>query len=102
MGDASLFKLLARKGWQGRVKRMAGAAPRSVEQTGSINAAAARQGVPFRVAWRKLQEEVAQRFRMTPVGFLRGTQCNVYTHPERLRGYRRSRSDNRYGLQHDG
>jgi molybdate transport system regulatory protein len=28
----------------------------AVEQTGSINAAAAQQGVPFRVAWRKLQE----------------------------------------------
>jgi molybdenum-dependent DNA-binding transcriptional regulator ModE len=38
----------------------------AVEQTGSINAAAAQQGVPFRVAWRKIQEEVAQRFRMTP------------------------------------
>jgi molybdate transport system regulatory protein len=28
----------------------------AVEQTGSINAAAAQQGVPFRVAWRKIQE----------------------------------------------
>jgi molybdate transport system regulatory protein len=28
----------------------------AVEQTGSINAAAVQQGVPFRVAWRKLQE----------------------------------------------
>ena len=28
----------------------------AVESTGSINAAAAQQGVPFRVAWRKLQE----------------------------------------------
>ena len=28
----------------------------AVEQTGSINAAAAQQGVTFRVAWRKLQE----------------------------------------------
>jgi molybdate transport system regulatory protein len=28
----------------------------AVEQTGSINAAAAQHGVPFRVAWRKLQE----------------------------------------------
>ena len=28
----------------------------AVERTGSINAAAARQGVPFRVAWKKLQE----------------------------------------------
>ena len=28
----------------------------AVETTGSINAAAAQQGVPFRVAWRKLQE----------------------------------------------
>jgi molybdate transport system regulatory protein len=28
----------------------------AVEQTGSINAAATQQGVPFRVAWRKLQE----------------------------------------------
>jgi FdhD protein len=32
-----------------------------------------------------LAVEVAQRFRMTLVGFLRETQCNVYTHPERLR-----------------
>jgi hypothetical protein len=70
----------------------------AVEQTGSINAAAAQQGVPFRVAWRKIQEEVAQRFRMTPIGFLRETQCNVYTHPERLRGYRRSRRDDRKSL----
>jgi FdhD protein len=31
-----------------------------------------------------LAVEVARRFRMTLVGFLRGTQCNVYTHPERL------------------
>lgn len=28
----------------------------AVEATGSINAAAVQQGVPFRVAWRKLQE----------------------------------------------
>lgn len=28
----------------------------AVERTGSINAAAAHQGVPFRVAWKKLQE----------------------------------------------
>ena len=28
----------------------------AVEQTSSINAAAAQQGVPFRVAWRKIQE----------------------------------------------
>jgi FdhD protein len=32
-----------------------------------------------------LAVEVAQRFRMTLVGFLREVQCNVYTHPERLR-----------------
>jgi FdhD protein len=32
-----------------------------------------------------LAVEVAQRFRMTLVGFLRETQCNVYAHPERLR-----------------
>jgi len=31
-----------------------------------------------------LAVEVAQRFRMTLVGFLRDTHCNVYTHPERL------------------
>ena len=28
----------------------------AVEQTGSINAAAVQLGVPFRVAWRKIQE----------------------------------------------
>src|SRR5215831_1873696 len=28
----------------------------AVEQTGSINAAAAHHGIPFRVAWRKIQE----------------------------------------------
>src|SRR5215475_12685748 len=28
----------------------------AVEQTGSMNAAAAQHGVPFRVAWRKIQE----------------------------------------------
>src|SRR5262245_44623700 len=32
-----------------------------------------------------LAVEVARRFRMTLVGFLREAQCNVYTHPERLR-----------------
>jgi FdhD protein len=31
-----------------------------------------------------LAVEVARRFHMTLVGFLRDTQCNVYTHPERL------------------
>jgi FdhD protein len=31
-----------------------------------------------------LAVEVAWRFRMTLVGFLRGTHFNVYTHPERL------------------
>jgi FdhD protein len=31
-----------------------------------------------------LAVEVARRFRMTLVGFLRDTHCNVYTHPERL------------------
>jgi len=28
----------------------------AVEQTGSMHAAAAQHGVPFRVAWRKIQE----------------------------------------------